>query len=437
MNVYHFVKLAMKKFLDSKIAFLWAVILGVLVGHFFPVASQPLGKIGDLFINFANMCVLPIIVTSISLSIAYLMKNQISESIKRIVSIFMFLTLISCLLGTGTATLFQTGKDLNPKGNEKLQHFIEEANKGVSPPHEVMEERLAKSTLELIIKAVPSNIFEALAKNNIFQIIIFSIVFGAALGMYLDTDAHLMHVIRQTLEVFSQIFEGIVYIFPLVFALMITRDYNELGSETAIGLGIFCLQFLCAALILFIISTIIIMVRTKTSLLQSLEIMRDPILIAFATQSTTAAIPPSIMSLKRFHYDENLVQLLVPLGAMIARFGNIMYFGFCAIFAFQLYGVEVGFIDFILISMISILAGWSTAAQAGILSLAGISFILEPAGIPITGILVILAAADIIIDPIRTVSVIHTNCAAIAWIGKPLGSVLSKQEVEQEEKIEQ
>ena len=146
---------------------------------------------------------------------------------------------------------------------------------------------------------------------------------------------------------------------------------------------------------------------------------------------------PDLIYNQHDYYDENLVQLLVPLGAMIARFGNIMYFGFCAIFAFQLYGVEVGFIDFILISMISILAGWSTAAQAGILSLAGISFILEPAGIPITGILVILAAADIIIDPIRTVSVIHTNCAAIAWIGKPLGSVLSKQEVEQEEKIEQ
>jgi proton glutamate symport protein len=429
-------KTILKKTVENKLSFLAALVIGTLIGTYLPSFGKPLGDIGDLFVNILKMCVLPIVITSISLSIAHFMLSKINQSVVKILLIMSLALVVCSVIGAGTAHFLKPGSHIDPSRSEAVKKLVDDAAQTQLAIDEPLEVRLSSGTLEILLNVIPSNIFGALASNSILQIIIFSIIFGIALGSFSDKESHLINLIRQVLEIFTEIFEAIAHFFPLILMLLLARDIAEVGPDILITMGSFVAKFYVAVLILFIICSIIITVRTRTSYLQSFAIMQNPIIIALATQSSAAAIPPSITAMRRFNFDDNLIKLLIPLGSIIGRFGNILYFGFCAVFALQLYGIDLSPLQFVLVLGITIIAGIATAGQSGELSLSALAIVLTPVGIPITGILPLLQAVDTLVNPARTLSIVHTNCAALALITKPHGPPRSLEEVQSEEQEE-
>jgi proton glutamate symport protein len=218
--------------------------------------------------------------------------------------------------------------------------------------------------------------------------------------------------------------------------LTVAHDTAEIGPNTLVGMGSFLAKYFAGAGVMFIIATMVIKLRTRATFMQLFEIMRDPIIISLATQNTTAAIPSSIQSLQRFGYEKNLVQLLIPIGSIIARFGTVLYFGFCAVFALQLYGIQPGASEIVLLALITIFAGLATAGQTGPLTMTALAVVLTPIGIPVSGILPMLLTIDALADPIRTLTNTYTNCAATSLIGKPIGPLLTIEQLERDETAE-
>ena len=170
-------------------------------------------------------------------------------------------------------------------------------------------------------------------------------------------------------------------------------------------------------------------VRTKTSFSQWYNIIKDPLIVAIATQSSVASIPTSINAMKRFNYDPKFVQLIIPLGSLIGRYGVILYFGFCAIFATQIYSLELSWSDYVLIMFVAVLAGVSTSGQSSTLGLSSLSLILTPLGIPFESIQPLLIAVDAFVDPARSFTIVHTSCVIVSLVDQPRGKPLSLEEV--------
>lgn len=402
--------------LKSPFGILGGVVLGISAGLYSPSLGQSLGPVGDVFLNLMKMCILPIVITSISLSLAQFLSAKTKVSIFKMLLIFAAIVLISGAIGAGTAIVTTPGKGIDPTSSETLKEVVDKASMTERALNEPVVPKLEKGIFAFLLNAIPQNIFAALAENQTFQIIIFSVIFGVALGVFTQPDNPLMSILDTVYVIFVKIFNVIILLLPIAIFCLMARDATVIGTDMLIGMAGFIAKFYTAFFILFVLSAVIIIIRTQTSLVKSMNIMQYPIFIALATHSSIAAIPAAINSMREFGIDKSLTNMLIPLGTVLGRYGNIMYFSFAAIFVTQLYNIPLGFMEYIYIVVISAFAGIATAGQTGTLTLPLFGIILEPLGVPVSAVLVLFLAIDPIIDLGRTLINVYTNCAIVTMI---------------------
>jgi len=140
--------------------------------------------------------------------------------------------------------------------------------------------------------------------------------------------------------------------------------------------------------------------------------------VALGTRSSLASLPSTIHSLvDKLGFDHTEVNLYTPLGVTICRYGNVIYFALAAFFIAQLYETSLGMAEILTVLVASILAGMATAGATGVLTLSMMTIVLEPLGLPWSAAIVLFIAIDPIVDPLRTLLIVHTNMAATSVIG--------------------
>jgi len=407
-----------KKILKSPFSLISGVILGLITGIYFPDFGIAIGPFGDVFINIMKMCIIPIIVTSISLSLSELLRTKTSQSMFRIVSTLLTVALISSCIGVGVSYFSVPGRGLDPTTSPTLKEVVDSAARLERELDEPIEPQTQKQFIQIVLSAFPNNIFQSLSQNKTFQIVIFSIIFGIAVAFILDKYQLVIRpLLEATMNVFQKIFEGITVGLPVAVFCLMARDATEIGIDTVVGMAGFVWKYYIAFFILFILSTLTIMRRTRSGMGRTLLTLKVPLIIAVATQSSVASIPAAIRSLKEgFKLNEQITNMLVPLGTVVGRYGNALYFGFATLFVTQLYGIDLGVGDLVFISMMCVLAGISTAGATGVLTLGLLTIVLDPIGVPISAVIVLFIAVDPIIDPARTLLNVYTNCAAVSLI---------------------
>jgi hypothetical protein len=191
---------------------------------------------------------------------------------------------------------------------------------------------------------------------------------------------------------------------------------SRVGPEIFLAMSKFIVLFYIGAGILFILATILIWIKSgKANPIKVLGTLLEPMIIAFATRNSMSALPSAINTLdKGLGFDSTSVGLTLPLGMTIGRFGNIFYFGLASFFVTQIYGINLGIGQYALILLGVVFAGTATAGASGIVTLSLISIVLNPLGLPVEAILVILMAIDPIIDPGRTFLIVHCNIMSSA-----------------------
>lgn len=419
------------KILSNKLSFVVAAILGSALGLYFPGAGETAGAIGEVFVHILELCLMPIVITSIALSIARFINIKSRLSSHRVVFV-LFFALIGCsFFGSGIALLTEPGKHLDFSSSNTLAEMIDKSSLQARGLNDPVESKLTNGFLHLIIESIPKNIFESLSGNKLLQIVVFSIVLGIGMGKFLTPDSLLITMTGQIRNLFYELFEWFLKLFPIALMFLLAQQVSLLGIDPIIAMGNFISKFYLVVVIMSFIALFIIKVNVKATWMQTINIMFEPVLIAMVTQNSSNTIPPSVIALRRFNYNLDLVQLLAPVGAIIGRFGFILYFGFCVVFALQLYGIDLSVTQYILLSLIIALAGIASAGQEEItIAMASLLIVLTPIGIPLEGILPLLLAIDLFIDPFRTALTVQVNCAAITSMDKPQGPILSRMEVE-------
>jgi hypothetical protein len=145
--------------------------------------------------------------------------------------------------------------------------------------------------------------------------------------------------------------------------------------------------------------------------------MFEPVMLAFATRNSMATLPSAITCLDdKMNFDRTAVNLTLPLGMTLGRFGNVFYFAVAVFFVVQIYGMELAAAQYATIFLGVIFAGTATAGASGIVTLSVISIVLSPLNLPVEAVLVIFMAIDPIIDPFRTFLLVYGNMGATTLI---------------------
>ncbi|MBL0941206.1 MAG: cation:dicarboxylase symporter family transporter [Alphaproteobacteria bacterium] len=414
---------SMHKFIKSFKNPIW-IFAGILAGSatsiYNPVFGNEIGPFGDMIIALLKMCIIPIVLSSVVLNLAHFLNKKDDRNILKIISIYLIYIVCTSSFGVLMAIALKPGIGHDYEASPTLRKLAQEAAVVERDLNEPIEKQIKNGLVEFVIKAVPYNLFASLSKSQIFQIIIFSIIFGIALA-FIDSDhkKQLQLLLEITLDVFQKIFNAVIPTLPIAVFCIMARDVSKVGGDTLMGMASFVIRVYSVVILLFLINQLIMMYRTRSGFFQVLNSLKLPMFIALATQNTIASIPSSITALnEELRLDKKIVNLLVPLGIILGRYGNILYFSFAAVFVSQLYAMELGIQAYLFIIVMAILAGISTAGSTGLVSLPMLSIVLDPLGIPIGAVLVLLLAIDAAIDPARTLTAVHANCAMISVISK-------------------
>ena len=414
----NYLTLMFVRFFRSPAGIISGVVAGALTGHFFPTFGQYMGGFGTVFVSLMKMCIIPIIVTSISLSLSTFLSTKMPIGLKRILPLFALIVIMTSVIGVATAYITQPGYKLDTSASPTLKAVsiaAAQIDRAIDDPLEV---KVEKGIVKFFLESVPSNIFDSVSEDRFFQITVFSFIFGISLAFIIPRFRNTLQPLLESIcDVFDNIFNAIIIVLPLAIFLIMAHDVQEVGTDTLLGMSTFVMSAYLAMLVLFIVNSIIIMIRTNTSFIKSFSYLKNPLFIAIATHSGVAAIPAAITALSNnFKLNKKIVGLLVPIGTILGQYGTVVYFSFAAVFIAQFYGMNLEFNDYIFITMMAIMAALSSIGASGTIQLPLLAIILDPLGLPITAILVLLIAVDAIMDIGMSFMRVHTNCAAVILI---------------------
>jgi proton glutamate symport protein len=361
-----------------------------------------------------KMTIFPILITAIITSIGNLFTiPDVSRYLVRIVIVIVGSLFLLSFLALSAGLVFSPGADLGKEAQITLGKTLSKADQAGQST--ISEYRGVSDFLQDLI---PVNVFQAMGEGGSLQILFFCIVLGIAVGLLPAQKRDTILGLTDSLfQAFFAIISWIMYLLPFGLFCLIAGQIANTGVEILFAMMKFVMVVYGFSIAMLIASAIIISLTTKTNPFKAILALRESLLIAFGTQSTFASMPSAIKGLSEgLGVDHKLVNLLIPLGAVIARYSMIITYAIAAVFAAQLYQIPLSVADYGLIILLSVLAAVAGAGTPGIVSLAMITIVFLPIGLPSAAIIVLLLAINPIIEPITTMANISGNCAATALI---------------------
>ena len=390
------------------------MILGVAVGYavhqnFAPDSAQfeyltkTFKLLSDIFLNLIKLLVAPLILSTIVVGIAHMGDSSALGRIGfRAITWFIVASFISIGLGLLMVNVFQPGIGAPVDTIANAAATIGEVKK--------------LDFWEFILSIFPKNAFEAMATNNILQILVFALFAGVALSALGEKGAPLVRGAEALAEMMLQITHYVMRYAPVaVFGalaavvaksgLAILATYLELVTEFYLSLALLWT-------ILLSLGSIFLGRRIWTLI----RYIREPMLIAFSTASSEAALPKLFEQLDRFGVPRRISGFMLPLGYSFNLDGSMMYMSFATIFIAHAYGIDLPIATQILILLTLMISSKGVAAVPRA-SLVVITGTLAMFDLPVEGVALILAI-DQFLDMGRTATNVVGNAVATSVITK-------------------
>ncbi|TDE45024.1 cation:dicarboxylase symporter family transporter [Flavobacterium rhamnosiphilum] len=393
------------------IAMVLGAILGIIIHNSIsPEAAQGFSAkikiLATIFIRLVQMIISPLVFTTLVVGIAKLGDIKAVGRIGgKAMGWFFTASFVSLLLGMFFVNILEPGVGLNL------------SNVDLASVSEVTAKTQNISFENFIEHIVPKSIFEAMATNEILQIVIFSIFFGlaaAALGDYvkpvtnaLDKTSHIVLKMVNYVMKFAPI--GVFGAIAGVFAV---RDFQELAITYFKFFGSFLVGISSLWLVLIVVGYIFL----KSRMTVLLKRIVSPLIIAFGTTSSEAVFPKLTEELERFGVKDRIVSFMLPLGYSFNLDGSMMYMTFASIFIAQAYGIDLDLgtqMTMLLVLMLTS-KGIAGVPRASLVVVAATCGMFD---IPIEGIALILPI-DHFCDMFRSATNVLGNALATSVVGQ-------------------
>uniref|UniRef100_UPI004056CD61 dicarboxylate/amino acid:cation symporter n=1 Tax=Candidatus Electrothrix sp. TaxID=2170559 RepID=UPI004056CD61 len=396
-----------------------SMALGIFLGIYHKELSTQISPIGIIYLYLLQMCVLPIMISAILVSVGrLLMSGSANNYILRVAIIFIVGMLVAAIVGAGLGVLGGLGKHLDKEhkaflGKEISKVELKNDAEFSTPPKSF-------GIFSLLQQNIPTNIFRSLADGHTLPVLFFCIITGIALGS-LDPDRAntVLNVIDASYEAMLKVIVWLLYGLPFGLCSLFAHQIGRIGP--GIFMSLFKLVFLTyiASGILIALYSLIIWRKSGESYINSLLALRKALTVALGTSSSFAALPFALKGLhSELNFNKDTVDLVMPLGITLNPHGNILCFSMIGVFMSFLYNVPVTTTSFILILVTSILAGIAASSAPGIAGLAMLSLVLDPLGLPVIVAVILVTSIDPIIDPVLTAVNLHGNCASLAMVSQ-------------------
>ena len=377
---------------------MYGLVLGVIVGtmvssEFGATYLQPLGQ---LFIRLIRMVVVPLVVATLIAGSAGLGDaSKIGKIAVKTILFFAITTAIAVTIGLIVANFMEPGTGLTISV-EGLK-----AKAAAAPP-------LSKVLLEI----VPINPIEAFAKGNMLQVIFFSIFFGFCLSLMGDSVRMVTDFFQKVGDVMIRMTNYVMLYAPIGVFGLIAYTVTRHGLAVLLPLGKLILTAFIATLIFVCITYLPIIKLISMKISDYLKGAFEPWLIAFTTCSSAAALAVNLEASRKMGASKAIASFAIPLGNTINMNGTSIYMGVTAVFAAEVFGIDLTLAQQFQIVLMGVLAAVGTAGVPGA-GLIMTTLVFTEVGIPLEAV-ALIAGIDRILDMIRTsVNVLGDSLTAL------------------------
>lgn len=369
--------------------------------------------LAEIFLRLIKMIVAPLVFTTLVVGVAKLGDIKTVGRIGgKTLLWFISASLLSLLVGMLLVNLFQPGEAMHlPLPDSHVSTDIDKA---------------ALSIKDFFYHVFPASVIDAMAKNEILQIVVFALFFGVAAAALGDVTKPVVKALDAIAHVILKITGYIMGFAPFaVFGAM-----SAVIAKQGIGIlktySIFIGEFYFGLLILWICLILVGSIFLKKRVFNLVKRIKEPILVAFSTSSSEAAFPKTMLELERFGCNDKIVSFVLPLGYSFNLDGSMMYMTFASLFIAQSYGMHIplGTQFTMLLVLMLTSKGIAGVPRASLVVIAGT---LATFNIPEAGIALLLGI-DPLLDMGRSATNVVGNSIATAVVSKWEGELEDESE---------
>lgn len=406
------------------------VTAGVLLGVLYPALGTDLKPLGDTFIRLIKMVFAPIIFAMVVLGIAKMESmKELGRVGARALIYFEIVSTFALALGLLVVNVFKPGAGMNVDpatlDAKSIANYTAAASK-------------SGGFVDFLVNMIPTSIVEALAKNDILQILVFAVFFGVALS-------HMGRKAKPVVDVLDAFCNGMFGIVGMVMrlaplaafgAMAFTVGKYGLASLTALGQLMLCMYLTCAVFVFVVLG--LIAKISGFSLWKFLRYIKDEIFTVLGTSSSESVVPQLMRKLEHIGISKPVVGLVVPSGVTFNPDGQCIYYTMAAIFIAQATNTPLSMTDQLVIMGVLMLTSKGSAGVTGSGFITLAATLASMGNIPVAGMVLLLGVDRFMSEARAITNTIGNAVATMAvarWVGA-LDMVRMKRVLDQDTTVE-
>ena len=390
------------------------MVLGILVGYLCSITwpdpqtakeiSGYIALISDIFLRLIKMIIAPLVFSTLVVGIAHMGDTAAVGRVGgKALLWFVGASFCSLALGLVLVNLLQPGHNLNlPLPDTGAGTGLKTAS---------------LSLKDFVTHLVPKSAVEAMANNEILQIVVFSIFFGVGLAALGEKGKALAHGVEQLAEVMLKVTGYVMNFAPLAVFAAVAATITTQGIGVLVTYGTFLVEFYLSLSVLWLaLLTAGALLVGVNGLKRLIGLIKEPFVLAFSTASSEAAYPKTLANLETFGVPNRITSFVLPMGYSFNLDGSMMYCTFAVLFIAQAYGIPLTWgqqLTMLFLLMVT------SKGMAGVprASLVVISATLAQFNIPEAGLLLIIGI-DQFLDMGRSATNVLGNSIATVAVAK-------------------
>jgi aerobic C4-dicarboxylate transport protein len=390
-----------------------AIIIGVLLGHFWPATGEAMKPLGDGFIKLIKMIIAPIIFCTVVVGIAGMEDmKKVGKTGGLALLYFEVVSSIALVVGLVIVNLVQPGVGMNVDASAL-------DTKGISA---YTKPGQMQGTTDFLLNVIPSTVVDAFAKGEILQVLLFSVMFGFALHKFGGRGTLVFDMIEKTSHVLFSIVGIIMKVAPIGAFGAMAFTIGKYGVGSLLSLGKLMGTFYATCLIfIFVVLGLIARVH-GFSVWKFIKYIKEELLIVLGTSSSESVLPRMMAKMENLGAKKSVVGLVIPTGYSFNLDGTSIYLTMAAVFIAQATNTPMTLTQQITLLGVLLLTSKGAAGVTGSGFIVLAATLSAVGGVPVAGLALILGI-DRFMSEARALTNLIGNGVATVVVAKWTGDL--------------
>lgn len=387
---------------------LTAIVIGVVIGHFFPETGAAMKPFGDGFIKLIKMLIAPIIFCTVVLGIAG-MENlkEVGRIGLKALLYFEGVSTLSLIVGLIVVNVWRPGAGMNVDPATLDTHALS-AMTAKAPPHDMVE---------FLLNIIPTTMVDAFAAGEILQVLLIAVLFGFALFALRERGRVLLEVIEQVSQVLFGIVGIIMRVAPLGAFGAMAFTVGKYGVASLLPLANLMAAFYTTCLLFIFVVLGSIAWAAGFNILRFIGYIKEELLIVLGTSSSESVLPRMMAKLQNLGVERQVVGLVIPTGYSFNLDGTAIYLTIAAVFVAQALNIPLTLGHEITLLLVLLLTSKGAAGVTGSGFITLAATLSSVSTIPVAGLALILGV-DRFMSEARALTNLVGNGVATVVIGR-------------------